>query len=75
MMAREDFFIKRTLGQRPGSSKEVGINEFWRNNVPSKGNSKWKGPEVGMGLSYSRDILKEVWLEQHERGTELGSKM
>lgn len=40
--------------------------EQWWNNVLDRGNSKYKGPEVGMDCYIQETIRKQVWLEQCE---------
>lgn len=54
-----------------GHPSYVGI---WRQRLPGRGKSKYKGPEAGMCMAGSRPSKEAPWLEPDKQEREKGEK-
>lgn len=62
-----------TFGQRPDQSEKVSPGDLCERSIPGAGTRKYKGPEAGLWLEYSRNC-GEVSVGDSEQGTEAGPR-
>lgn len=60
-------------GQEPTGREGVNLMAIWRESVPGRQNSKYKGPEAGMCLECVRSIQEPSWRAVSE-GTVVGGR-